>query len=352
MGVILLAAGGLFAGCTLLSPSTGDGDRVSCQEDQDCPSAQPLCRQYECVSRCAGVVCSGGGRERCDPLSGRCIPYLGETCGSDENCPREHPRCVSGFCRGDRLDPCRTAPCAPGLSCVLVRDEELCLQPCDAQPCRVGERCLDASFGALAAFCAPNLCRPGGSGVSTLVRSAAYGGACETDGIFDGICLGPLPDPEVGDIGVCQAPGLAPPAAVCSPSAPAGSSAACREGVCSVDAGLTDGTCFGLCSAWVGQECPEGQACHPQWGGQGVCFELLPEAAAAGARCQPPLDGHFLACEEGSICLPLDLEAGERRCLPICDPDAAKTESRACAMGRCVRWDPTGNPFLGVCAEA
>ncbi|MDF1565722.1 MAG: hypothetical protein P1V51_21990 [Deltaproteobacteria bacterium] len=337
-------------GCTLLTPSNAEGGSTTCRDDLDCPASTPLCRQYECVSRCSGVVCSGDGSERCDLGTGQCVPYLGEPCALDAQCPAGRPRCVAGNCRGDRLDECGAAPCVPGLSCVPVRGVERCLQPCGDAPCQVGERCLDASFGALAAYCAPNLCRPGGGPEDTLIRAAAYGEGCPTDGHLEGICLGPLPDATLGDVGLCLAPGLAPAGQSCDPAAVAGSAQACFGGICSRVEGEPAGTCFQLCSVWESGSCPAGQACHPQWGSLGVCFDLQPDAAPAGSACQRPLDGLELACEQGSICLPEDLGGGATRCLPVCDPDAAKAETEACAEGRCERWDPTGNPFLGVCA--
>jgi len=350
IAALLLIGGG--TACSLLFPSNDLQPVFQCSDAADCKAPTPVCLQGVCASRCEGVSCAEGFR--CDERDGSCVAYQGAACEEDQDCDSAHPQCVEGSCHAARLGGCQLAPCSPGLECVSFTGGERCLAPCVGdQSCLSSERCLDASFGSLGGYCAPSLCRPSGEPGNPMVWKAAFGDPCGPQLQPDSFCLGPLPDPRLGEIGLCHRAGSALPGASCDLEAAQSSAQSCKGGLCvAAFVGQTGqgaiGQCLSFCSIW-GRPCEPGGACMPQWGAQGLCFELASSPAKVGASCVPSIDGRLLACETGSLCLPEDLAAAPRRCLSLCDPFASASAAHSCAQGSCRLWDPAGNPYLGVC---
>ena len=346
-------------GCTASSCGEGtvcdaeDGRASSttaseCIDDSECSNAQ-VCRNNECVDRCAGVDCPGSQVLTRTLASGSTVvqvaavmlAYLMKTVGSTASVYR-----WGMF--GRAFADCSQIECKEGLNCAAGVIGSQCLVPCtEASECELIEQCLTQPPVFLAGFrnhCFPNLCGPFDEWEANDIRrnilsDAAYLGPCPVSGDPDGgICWGEFDlNAALGRGGICMGgTGTKLHGESCDPSASHGNPDSCLNAFCAPQTN----TCMDFCNIFDDEACPTGSAClvvpdPPGHDRAGVCAPAQATPAAALEACTPS-DLGINPCVNGTFCAPRDVQEGsETVCLPACLITPDEDGTGACEAGTC-----------------
>lgn len=290
---------------------------VECGQDSDCPAERPVCdtRANVCVSCRADSDCPRPGPAHCD-ATGACVH-----CTENAHCPTGLV-CANTVCVGaGESQPCPEGiACAPGLACVLVGTNPMCLRSCNlySPECPVmGHICYRLTY----------------SNSNSLVFEAD------------------------GPIGVCFAaqPGLRGLKEPCTRSM---GSSNCQPNLQCVPESAQLSLCRAYCNPSASGACPPGELCRAfpgDYAGRpyGLCLPNngFGEACTKDAQCRTGLscqayDDPSAASDVGPFC---QFNVGTRPGLSPCGdtalPDGGVTPAdRTCQSGACVA-DPLFSSF-------
>lgn len=325
-------------------------DPGRCTADRDCAPPQTICVGERCVPGCLELGCGEGLRcrpdtgrcepdaqpgcqgdgdcdahERCDPVSGECVPRQAQDLPLGADCARGG-ECASGMCLGVTVASvpwqvcskvcCSEYDCGAGLACHYLNGVQICL------PTRIFPLGQDMRA-------AGQPCGPGGG-------NSCLSGICVSGECAQGCCR----DADCRAGGTCWWSGDAapfcdllawiqggPPGSYCGN--PVGIE--CQSGICLGDPDSPwGGVCAGSCCS--DGDCAGGQVCAqiagPFGPAQGTvaygCVDLPRGPGQLGDPCNGPNDGD--ACASGS-CF-------ENRCSTTCCTDAQCPAGFVCQVAQ------------------
>jgi hypothetical protein len=297
-------------------PSGSGAGGARCETGGDCVSW--VCSGGVCLAPCDEVACGPG--LVCVPLHTQSVCVTQGALADEALCSRG-PECESGLCRGGRCSVACSggAACPHDRVCRAYETLDLCERPCaDSRSCGVNGVC------ALVAGRRQCVTRgPGGPGAACAAAAACASGVC-----VDGGCAGPCAVDgrcAAGEVCLVDLAG-----ATCRPAGPEP-----VGGACGADATCATGLCAaGRCgSGCVAGGCPAGLRCTAFLTGN-FCFEGCAQDrdCAEGAFCDPSFS-------EGPTCF----WRGRQVAGGGCDRHGA------CASGRCAGGVCRAACASGVC---